>query len=516
MVLSLLEDAWSSVSLLQEAPNCPGYQKPTTWIVHDQSSKCLTRSRHRPLESSQKSRAIPVRPKHSKQPAQVASCANSSRNTANLQLPPNLAWVPSDEFTLQTLDSVIYYNEHIAPFVVPDVSVMEWSLIQLKDWQDEPNLIKQVHIMTCVQHKAVRCNKDLERDLEVCKQRQHIFELMNKHLSQTTTQTSDETLNAILMLLVADVMFSAKNTWYAHVHGAATIIELRGGWQKYIESTCDNQYSASFFLSLLGQSPSWPYILAEEFPDWDEIGVITCFPCPDVLFQAISRINRLRAALYRKDTTISTSRDPDHDHSIHQLRAILTRITSFSPSAWLSHLVSTASFNLSSPDWLALIQCYHAATLLYCIRTLVLESSLRNDERLSPLLEDIFGTSVAEAVRIGAVRAIFQYLGCTTSSSSGTGLLPRSSAWNAVVWPLVIAGYEAGGSGLAPEEGRGMRNFVAGKMDELALLLGTRSLLDARTVLERCWESRRSGGGRGLDGGWTWDETFAERCVFIF
>lgn len=85
------------------------------------------------------------------------------------------------------------------------------------------------------------------------------------------------------------------------------------------------------------------------------------------------------------------------------------------------------------------------------------------------------------------------------------------------MWPLVIAGYEVGGTSLAEEEVRGMKKFVVEKTEELVFILGTRSIVDARNLLERCWEMRaKDGGGGGLDGGWTWDETFTERYVFVF
>lgn len=258
---------------------------------------------------------------------------------------------------------------------------------------------------------------------------------------------------------------------------------------------------------LLSESPNWPYSLAETFPDWDEIAVTTCFPYPGVLFKAISRINRLRATLYQ---------DVDYNEGIQQLRSILNQIVSFSPSSWFSSLISTIDFQLCSPDWLALIHCYHAATLLYCLRTLVIESPFRNDETLSSLLEETFGTGVAEAIRIGAVRALFQHLGCTLPPFSGPSLHSKSSAWNAVMWPLVIAGYEVGGTSLAAEEVRGMKKFVVEKTEELVFLLGMRSIVDAKNLLERCWEMRAKDGGGGLDGGWTWDETFTERYVFVF
>ncbi|GME46001.1 uncharacterized protein LTHEOB_2211 [Neofusicoccum parvum] len=405
---------------------------------------------------------------------------------------------------MRIMDSVIYYNDCIAPFIVPDPAVVNWSMIPLDEWRCEPQLIKDIMLMIVSQHKAIRGQRDLDRDLEVCQQRNNTIQALNKQLSNVSTQITDVALDAVMMLLTADIQYSAMGS----------CIEVMGG------TTSNAQ--------LLSQSINWPRGLAENFPDWDAIAVTACFPCPATLFHAISRINDLRASLFRQTsfsaltTTFSSlSLQSPHEDTIDEIRSILKQIKAFSASKWLPAVIKTLDFEFepTSPDWLALTHCYHAATLLYCLRTLVFESPLRHhdefDEALSSLLEDLFGTSVGEAVRVGALRALFTHLGCPLSMLAGKGLSAHSSAWNAVMWPLFISGYEAGGDGLGAEEMRGMREFVVGKTKELAMLLGTRSVVDAQVILEKCWERREKGGGEGLDGGWTWDETFTKRCVFI-
>ncbi|KAL1620757.1 hypothetical protein SLS56_009527 [Neofusicoccum ribis] len=392
---------------------CPGYEKPTVWINHTQSSTSIKRSRHRPAEGAQRlAKALCAVGKQSKAPSK--KLVPKSFHLLNEQ-----KWFPADEATMRIMDSVIYYNDCIAPFIVPDPAVVNWSMIPLDEWRCEPQLIKDIMLMIVSQHKAIRGQRDLDRDLEVCQQRNNTIQALNKQLSNVSTQITDVALDAVMMLLTAD--------------GAAAIIELRGGWHKYLQSSCENQYSASYFLSievmggttsnaqLLSQSINWPRGLAEDFPDWDAIAVTACFPCPATLFHAISRINDLRASLFRQTsssaltTTFSSlSLQSPHEDTIDEIRSILKQIKAFSASKWLPAVIKTLDFEFepTSPDWLALTHCYHTATLLYCLRTLVFESPLRHhdefDEALSSLLEDLFGTSVGEALSVerGHVAAV--------------------------------------------------------------------------------------------------------------
>lgn len=262
----------------------------------------------------------------------------------------------------------------------------------------------------------------------------------------------------------------------------------------------------------LKKSPKWPYDLIQGFPNWDRITVASCCPCPKALFEAIAPTNLLRASLCNDG---SGSIQQPAEETSRSIRSIMAGIANFSPQSWLTDLTAIIPFQLSSPDWLALISCYHAVTLLYCLRTLVFDTPFGDPAILSSILADTFGTTVAETVRIGALRALFHHLGCPLYSFGAAGLKADSVAWNVVVWPLFIAGFEAGGEGLTSAEARGMKAFVTDKLRHVTMLLGSRSVSDSQRLLEKCWASREIGGGTGLDCGPTWDESFPERFVFI-
>lgn len=88
---------------------CLGYKNPTVWIYHDQSSKGLKRSRHRPNEisphSTSQSNQVNV---NQRRDQLVRHQTNFSWNTPGLHPLQNTSWLPSDEFALSTLNFLQY------------------------------------------------------------------------------------------------------------------------------------------------------------------------------------------------------------------------------------------------------------------------------------------------------------------------------------------------------------------------------------------------------------------------
>lgn len=86
----------------KDAIECPGYEKPTVWINHTQSSTSIKRSRHRPAEGAQRlAKALCAAGKQSKAPSK--KLVPKSFHLLNEQ-----KWFPADEATMRIMDSVIY------------------------------------------------------------------------------------------------------------------------------------------------------------------------------------------------------------------------------------------------------------------------------------------------------------------------------------------------------------------------------------------------------------------------
>lgn len=196
------------------------------------------------------------------------------------------------------------------------------------------------------------------------------------------------------------------------------------------------------------------------------IGIYPPFPCAQYLFLDIGRINHLRARAVADDDD-----DDDNDDTAAlkaEARRLLHHVESFSPEEW------AAEANAPDPSlrgaWLLAARIYHAAATLYCVSSLQSVSLLPETGELR--------TQRAETR---------DRLMVLLAEGLASPLLRRS-----VLWPLVVAGFEAR-DGSEVE-----RRFVAGRLEEQSRELGSSQPLVARGVLERFW---RGGGKR-------WDDCF--------
>lgn len=213
---------------------CPGYKKPTTWITHDKFSNILTRSRHRP-EQSQESTS-------------VVSCRTGCFQPPNLLHPQQ--WFAPDDRTYQVVNSVLYRtripgfrltvtdlsqtdNTQIAPFIVPDANLPNWNILPLDEWAVEPDILKDVLIAICAQHRVISCGKDPDRDYEVCKQKATVIQALNRELGHAATQASDSILISIAFMLTADVGIPHGRTH----HQALTPVPVSTLGQRFLVPT---------------------------------------------------------------------------------------------------------------------------------------------------------------------------------------------------------------------------------------------------------------------------------------
>lgn len=246
--------------------------------------------------------------------------------------------------------------------------------------------------------------------------------------------------------------------------------------------------------------------LADLIPKYYGDGIMPILLCPTMLFAEIIRINALRAQAAAQGA----------DLDLQEARETLQRILAFCPEGWAHRNFSQINDNEhedrrhSNADqkrdddaarglWLLLGHIYRSATALYCLALL---------HTSAPLSE-------VEAHQREHRRRL-------VSSLEGALAAPELRLW--LMWPVVVAGLEAGSSAMAPDsegesdperasddEQRGwvaaVRGLVRGELGRMAGELGTPLPVMARGALERFW-------ARGV-GATGWEECFEGPYAFV-
>lgn len=246
--------------------------------------------------------------------------------------------------------------------------------------------------------------------------------------------------------------------------------------------------------------------LADLIPEYYGHGIMPILLCPTRLFAEIIRINALRAqaAAQGADLDLQAARDT------------LQRILAFCPEDWTHRNFSQINDNEREDGrhnnadqkrdgdaarglWLLLGHIYRSATVLYCLAS----------------LHAVVPSSEVEAHQREHRRRL-------VSSLEGALAVPELRLW--LMWPVVVAGLEAGSSARAPgSEGESdaerasddeerdwvaaVRGLVRGELGRMAGELGTPLPVMARGALERFWAR-----GVGVSG---WEECFERPYAFV-
>ncbi|KAM5435278.1 hypothetical protein MferCBS31731_006243 [Microsporum ferrugineum] len=411
---------------------------------------------------------------------------------------------------IQKVVRTIWYYEHeLAPDLDP---INHLSFVEAEDptaWQDDLASILW-HILICAvdTHKAIRTQPDdqVEISRSVYKSKSQTFMRLNKNLADPKTRISDVTLVGVLTLFLAETQLSAVGSWKTHFEGACHIIRLRGGVKTIARHSAPLNGLLTYFmvtdvLSFTTISASLPILDTRRQLEYVEIisdvyqnGSGTCFPCPNELFDAIIQINHLRAL--SENAIVEVGQEDGSTASFKAaVHALLEKILSFPIASWADQMddrcsQQPASFTRSDPkkaylrptrdDWVHIASVYHAATAIYCVRSLalgldeLLHVSFMVDQPIPP---SYVSTSdvllVAKKILFDRLREILV-----------TVTDPRKSFIKVLVWPMFVAGVEAA---VDPEAGE-IRTLLESVLRRLCRSLGTLSICGLRNFLMALWD----------------------------
>jgi hypothetical protein len=187
--------------------------------------------------------------------------------------------------------------------------------------------------------------------------------------------------------------------------------------------------------------------------------------CPPTLFLSIVRISHLR----QKAASVLFTGDMDPSH-ILEAHDLLATVESFRPEDW-------AQPGEFFEEWLLIGTIYQAAIAIHC--TMAFQSlTMFQDTLEMGSMRSIHGDRLLDGLR-KAIKS------------------PRLI--NFLMWPLTVAGVEAGYRGEAE------RYWIGERMGELSRHLGSGGPLKSLAVLKRYWAKGEPG----------WDECFDKPYVCI-
>ncbi|CAH0042751.1 unnamed protein product [Clonostachys rhizophaga] len=483
---------------------CPGYEaKHLQWM--------------QPGQTRSKGARKTERLRYSRKPASQAAkdkptTLTTGRTTPECSLPPKCSDdseealivypVVTEKSTFSLLIQALnYHNINISPDLVAtgDSSLDNPFIVPAGLASVIPPGIAEVIICTALGHRMVQFVQGFEADRNAMavKLRRHrgaAISAVASGLSHHEAQWHDKTLISVVLLLLSE--HSLSPSWWQHLDGAYSLIDLRGGLPHLISSMPQYRHCFRYFfhIDVFGATTA-PCVDARRVQQQLSVvghlktlygdGLLTSTPCPPELVSCIIFTNYFRSQQLSLISLSLSSCLISLEDSYHPLEQVLA----FDPQAWASSL-SLHKFQGSDPEdrhkhlppfwnWARIGRIYQSAVALYCVESLGPPPGLGHAD-----------------IRSTHREILLQELRQLTNGS-------RNQLRKLVIWPMVIAGL------VLDSNDQFSQDFVTGELKWLSATLGTAAPLIARDLLRGLWHSSvYSGRGR------TWEDLFDRPYVF--
>ncbi|KAK8868473.1 fungal-specific transcription factor domain-containing protein [Apiospora arundinis] len=437
-----------------------------------------------------------------------------------------------------------YFNKLISPNIVSDASHFNPYIVNLKRLESFPDHYVKVLVATAGFHRLMTAGPEptpssalIQRDIDVFALRSEALGTLNEQLAQPDTQTSDATLLTVVALLITSMQSSAHTEWRTHLEGARRIIQLRGGLKKIIRNNPYFKPILMYFImaDVMGATTcsskheNMPVATLMALKYWEiepnilRLLAATPNPCPEEIFQSLILINYLRTIACdeesRKRRQSGTS-------------MVLAKIIRFSATEYAARMHNFTGWNTSGKDvgfakspsesqtksdsspesstsadsprsisdhdlWFSVAAVYRAASLIYGLRTLVVDS----EDDATLLLPDEAHAAGVTALREEARKTLSDIL---TPVFSDEDTMYRIG--KLVMWPLFILGMEV------QHQDSAQRKFFVDGFTMLSQTMGVLGPVGAIDELMHKWAlDSQSAGGTQV----TWDDYFEGRPDYI-
>ncbi|KAH2916552.1 hypothetical protein KXW73_004171 [Aspergillus fumigatus] len=470
---------------------------------------------------------------------------------------PTIPWslFPYDyDMQKMLLEFSHYFNDHICPELVivdsplnphrMDLDILPYVPDFLLSLVISVSAIHQViqsqpnwHSITLHRSRALR-NKVHPGELEplqsfqhplnslIYKHRSRSLRGLNQYLSEAGAEGPDLVFHTVTAMLMSEIQRSAFCNWKIHFEGLKNIIACQGGFEVLVSTRLGNlRYSLSHFM--LVDVMSSVFMAASCLPldtpsqlryiDWlPEIhsdGLESGFPCPDELLACMIHTNNLRFILHHHPYD-------DMAHMNSAINDLVRNIITFSPTTWAEWALESYNERLEErvnmqrrrkrldlvprpvegEGWADLASTFQAATLLYCLRALVLNHG--KESILQELLGSLYEGLIPDVQCLASVT--LSNLLYVLHSLMDQPLQKGRSMGRFLFWPVLMAGLESTCSYEALSE----RPFIVRSLQELCRCLGDMSALDAAVFLQSAWSRDEENHSGNLHRVRTWDELF--------
>ncbi|KAF2822970.1 hypothetical protein CC86DRAFT_356812 [Ophiobolus disseminans] len=396
---------------------------------------------------------------------------------------PNYSYLTNE--TNEIVQAVNYYNVRIQPAAIvcgelaPNPAIIQFPLNALHVL---PPAIHHTIVCLAVNHfihtLPVGADKStiVMNRSKVYQHRGAAIRFLSQYVAKDKTRCSDMSIASIMMFMSMELQNPAMADWRSHASGMKQLVDMRGGLRTLLKESPHLSPTLVVYILIITIantcSPSWDQLSLSGTPA-SNVADITAvydliFPytlCPTTLFISILHTNHLRnaaaAVLFTGDF------DPNHTMQAHD---ILASIEAFSPADW-------AQPGPHFAEWLLVGNIYQSAIALYCTMALQSLTILPNTLEMNAM-RSVHGDQLMQSLR-QALQS------------------PRLQGF--MIWPLVVAGVEAG------YRDEATRYWVGREFGNLSRALGTSSPLKAEAVLRRYWQKEERG----------WDECFDRPYVFV-
>ncbi|KAF4184479.1 hypothetical protein CNMCM7927_007845 [Aspergillus lentulus] len=475
------------------------------------------------------------------------------RSRSNPKIPWSL--FPGDyEMHKMLLEFSHYFNDHICPELVivdsplnphrVDLNILPYAPDFLLSLVISVSAIHQViqsqpnwHLITVNRSRALR-DKVHPGELEplqsfrhplsslIYKHRSRSLRGLNQYLSEAGAEGPDLVFHTVTAMLMSEIQRSAFCNWKIHFEGLKNIIACQGGFEVLVSTRLGSiRYALSHFMLIDVMSsvfmassclpPDAPSQLRyiDWLPEIHSDGLEKGFPCPNELLACIIHTNNLRFILHHHP----------YDDMAHVNSAILDlvrNIITFSPTAWAERALESYNERLEErvgmqrprkrldlvpqpvegEGWADLASAFQAATLLYCLRALVLNHGKENV--LQELLDSLYEGLIPDVQCLASVT--LGNLLCMLHPLLDQPLQKGRSMGRFAFWPVLMAGLESACSFEALSE----RPFIVSSLQELCRCLGDMSALDAAVFLQLAWDLDDGSHPGNMLGVRTWDDLF--------
>lgn len=336
--------------------------------------------------------------------------------------------------------------------------------------------------------------------------------------------SGDLMLAAVSGLLLSEVQQSAFGSWAAHLEALRVMIKRRGGFENLAkDSTPRVMYLlvCYFLVDVLRRPAMTSRTLSEIDDDQHQYlptidimyqdGLETGSPMPTRCLEYMIKANQLRRRWYREgnDPVCIEALRTDTSEALKEARAfdpiawaksrkpeyetmVLRRAETIGNNALLEKVMKNGP---TMDDWIDFAAVYQLATVIYGMRTTVLDRQAADwpsqywivEQGLDPL-------ESAQSICEATLRSLMTVLRRLREKARRG----RDWPWRFVFWPLFVAGMETSCSGVAVEE----RPWIMDSLYAIGQRQADFSLLDAADFFRVTWERESNPGA----GGRTWDE----------